>query len=344
MRAWLHRGYTSAYLPTALWAEDAWWKATKLAIAPFVASKWRNDRRKLPLTPEHRELYDIIHTDFWLHLNRFPNLLSCPEFNDRIQWLKLFDQRREQVECCDKLLVRDYVERRVGRQYLVDLYQAGDSFSAIDFAALPNQFVLKTNHDSGTVLVVRDKSRLDLAAVERRIQSSLSSTYGWRNGEWAYAYVRPRVFAEELMESTGPAPPADYKFYCVDGRARFVHFIYDRGFDTKDQIISPEGGDMHSRLYPTFKPGNDFVRPAQWDELVDVAQTLSAGFKCVRVDLYCAGGRVYAGEMTFWPYGGYYKGLGQAKLGKLLDFDLTTVKPFLIPQLDAELGRAGLRR
>lgn len=298
--------------------------------------KWQHDCSYLPLTDAHRDLYLTIHRLCWEKLGDFPNLVACRDFNDRIQWLKLFDQDRQMIHCSDKLLVRDYVHERLGDQYLVKLYQVHDHFEQIDFATLPDAFVIKANHDSGTVILVRDKKLLDQESAGARIDEALQKPYGLEKGEWAYKYVPPKVFVEEFINPEHAKPPPDYKFYCVEGKVKFCHYIYDRGFDTKEQTIGPDGNDLMTGLYPKFILGRDFVKPDNWDEMIRVAEELGRGFKCVRVDLFCTDAKIYAGEMTFWPMGGHYKGEGQKKLGQLLDFDRTTYKPFLLPELDAE--------
>ena len=308
-------------------------KFSKILLSARIKLKWLTDKLSLPLTPEHYELYNIIHRYYWNKLHDFPNLINCRDFNDKIQWLKLFDQSHEIIRCSDKILVRDYVKERVGEQYLVKLYQVHNHFSEIDFDSLPQSFVIKANHDSGTVILVRDKSKLDYQVAEAKIEASLQQLYGWDNGEWAYSYIQPRVFVEEFIEPENPQPPADYKFYCIEGNVKFVHYIYDRGIDPKEQTVDPEGRDLATELYPSFKLGTDFKKPLVWDEMITIAESLGKGFKCVRVDLYCSGDRIYAGEMTFWPMAGCYKGEGQKKLGKYLDFDRTTFKPLLLPDL-----------
>jgi hypothetical protein len=291
-----------------------------------IQAKWSRDKAYLPLTLEHRELYDIIHRLCWRELHDFPNLVNCRDFNDRIQWLKLFDQDQEMVRCCDKIQVRDFVCERIGKEYLTKLYQVCDTFDQIDFGCLPNQFVIKTNHDSGTVILVRDKQKLDKSAAKARIESSLKQPYGWQNGEWAYAFVQPKISIEEFIEPDQAAPPADYKFYVVEGKVRFVHYIYDRGCNTKEQTISPSGDDLKTELYPSFKYGAAFQKPRCWEEMKYVAEKLGKGFKCVRVDLFSSQDKIYAGEMTFWPMFGCYKGDGQKLLGQLLNFDRKTFK------------------
>lgn len=298
-----------------------------------ITRKWLQDKRCLPLTADHRELYNIIHRLCWRELGEFPNLINCRDFNDKIQWLKLFDQSEEIVRCSDKVLVRNYIRERVGEQHLINLYQVHNHFSQIDFDALPNAFVIKTNHDSGTVILVRDKSKLDRKAAEQQIEEALKQPYGWENGEWAYSFVTPKVLVEEFIEPENKMPPPDYKFYCVNGMVKFCHYIYDRGFDTKEQTIDPAGNDLATDLYPSFKLGTGFIKPSVWGEMIGVAERLGKGFKCVRVDLFCSNEHIYAGEMTFWPMAGHYKGEGQKTLGKYLDFDRETYKPFILSKL-----------
>lgn len=303
--------------------------------------KWLLDRRKLPLKSSHRELYMIIHLLCSQELGRFPDLVNCRDFNDRIQWLKLFDQDREIVRCSDKLGVRERVKERLGEEYLAKVYQVADYFSEIRFEHLPSQFVIKTNHDSGTVLVVRDKSKLDYETARRRFDQALRRAYGWANGEWAYAYVKPKVFVEEYLQDSAGSPP-DYKFYVVEGTAKFCHYIYNRHKSAKEQVIGIDGDDLRLELYPSFSYGNDFKKPCQWESMILTAETVGRGFKCVRVDLYLIGDRILVGEMTFWPMAGHYTGIGQKALGQMLDFDRTTFKPFLIPVLEAEQSRFSL--
>ena len=298
-----------------------------------IRLKWISDRRRLPLTENHWELYANCHRASWRELQDLPNLVNPRDFNDRIQWLKLFDQTEEHVRCSDKIRVRDYVRERVGNKYLVQLYQTCDSFDKIEFDRLPKSFVIKTNHDSGGVVLVRNKDEFDKAAARERIESSLQQTYGWENGEWAYAFVQPRVLVEEFIDPETNISPADFKFYVVNGVVKFMHYISERGSMTKEQTISPEGEDLATSLYPSFRLANSFQKPGCWQEMKDVAEQLGSGFKCVRVDLFHHQGCIYAGELTFWPMYGCYKGEGQKVLGQLLDFDRTTFKPPIYQQL-----------
>lgn len=305
------------------------WKARlrRRIIELKIRLKWRADKRHLPLTPEHWELYAICHRIFWRELHDFPNLVNPRDFNDRMQWLKLFDQSEAQIQCSDKILVRDYVREKIGDEYLVELYQICDTFDQIDFGRLPNSFVIKTNHDSGTVVLVRNKADLDRNSAKQKIEASLKRKFGWEMGEWAYTFVQPRILVEEFIAPEKSTPPSDYKFYVVEGRVKFMHFISDRGSNSKEQTISPEGLDLATSLYPSFELSDSFQKPDCWDEMIQIAESLGNGFKCVRIDMFEEKGKIYLGEMTFWPMYGCYKGDGQKKLGALLDFDRTSFKP-----------------
>lgn len=308
----------------------------------MIKYKWLKDSRRLPLTKAHWDIYYIIHELCYKELKEFPELVNCRDFNDRIQWLKLFDQDRELIRCSDKILVRDYVKEQVGEQYLIKLYQVRDHFKQIDFGELPSSFVIKTNHDSGSVILVRDKKCLDRHKAEAYIEKALSRPYGWQNGEWAYSYIQPKVLVEEFIAPEDNHPPPDYKFQCVDGRVKFCRFTYDRGVNTKEIVVDRDGNDLGFILDENFQQGFGFVLPPKWGEMVFVAEQLSMDFKCVRVDMYFVNNEIFIGELTFFPLMGCYKGEGQKLLGQLLDFDRTTFKPFLLPELEAERSRFSL--
>jgi hypothetical protein len=300
---------------------------------PCLVDKWRRDSDRLPLTEDHRELYEIIHRWFWFTLRDHPDLVNCRGFNDRMQWLKLFDQRYETVRCTDKLLVREYVRARLGSDHAPKLLATYEDADQIDFAALPDRFVIKPNHDCGNVILVKDKKTTDLAEIRERMRSALAVRFGWDGGEWAYSFIQRKVLVEEMLEYGNSENPPDYKFLCVDGEVRFLHFLYDRGTHLKEQTISLEGHDLKTPFYTPLPYGDKFVKPNSWEEMLSIARTLSAGWKFVRVDLYSLHGQIYFGEMTFWPGAGTYPGDGQVTLGRLLDFDRSTFLPFLLPKL-----------
>jgi hypothetical protein len=301
--------------------------------------KWCRDKQALPLTSSHRELYEIIHRFCFGHLGYFPNLSQCRDFNDKMHWLQLFDQRVETVQCTDKLGVRDYVEKLVGTKYLLPVFQIADNFDGLIFEKLPSSFVLKTNHDSGSVVIIKNKYEFDLKGAQIKFENALKRAFGWTHGEWSYSYIVPKIFAEKLIDTKDEVPPPDYKFHCVEGEVRFCQYIFDRGVATKEQIVDRYGIDLITHLDPNFRRVIGFARPECWEEMISLAECLSANFKYVRVDLYCSGRNIYVGEMTFWPYAGIYPGNGQKVLSHLIDFDRTTYKPLVQPELENKLSR-----
>ena len=305
------------------------WKRlrVRLAFEIQLPVKWLHDRFRLPLTWRHYNLYRRIHKDRYRATGSFPDLVHGEDFNTNMQWLKLFDQQPRIVLCSDKLGLREYVRERLGEGFLPTLYQVGQHVQDLDFGALPKAFVLKTNHDSGTVLLVRDKLMLDQTAVEERFEQALASPFGVWEGEWAYAFIPPQVFAEEFIEPENPLPPADYKFHCVEGKMVLLQYIKGRGVDPEEQMIDRDGRDAGFVFDHRFRHGDSFTRPACWDRLIETAELLAAGFKYVRVDLYLSGNRILVGEMTFWPLAGRYCGDGQKMMGSYLTFDRSTVHP-----------------
>lgn len=301
-----------------------------MSILSWIAirKKWARDKQVLPLSAAHWSLYEIIHKLFLKELGCFPDLVNCPDYNSKIQWLKLFAQDPRIVTCTDKLLVRDFVKERLGDGFLPKLYQVADSFDQINFDALPGSFVLKTNHDSGSVILVRNKQVFDIEAAESQMTKSLKRVYGKSKGEWTYKFVRPKIFLEEFLgDPSAESPPPDYKFHCVNGKVRWLQYIYDRGFDTKELIFSPNGDLLPVHFDRNLKPGRASDAPENFYPLIGVAEKLSEGFKYVRVDLYFINRRIYVGELTFFPLKGTYGGDGQKELGKLLDFDRNTFLP-----------------
>ncbi|MFT4824503.1 ATP-grasp fold amidoligase family protein [Congregibacter sp.] len=292
----------------------------------LIAIKWRIDSLLLPLVSRHRGLYQQIHRAYWSSFRSVPNLIRPKSFNDKMQWLKLFDQTEECVRCIDKYEVRSYVSQRVGDKCLTNLYQLAASFEEIDFGLLPVSFVVKATHDSGSVLLVNDVSEVDKIEQSKRFRRALADQYGEVNAEWGYMFVHPRIMVEEYLEPHSPNPPADYKFHCCDGKIAFLQYISGRHTDPSEVVVFPDGQIADYCLFPELRRAEEFSPPDNYAELQRVAEALSKGHKYVRVDLYSVEGQVYFGELTFWPYGGFYQGVGQACLGSEINFDLSETK------------------
>ncbi|MBJ7286074.1 MAG: CapA family protein [Akkermansiaceae bacterium] len=296
----------------------------KTALTAWIHAKWYRDKMSLPLTRDHWEIYDLIHRVSWRRLEKLPDVRDPKDYNDRVQWLKLFDQREEMVRLGDKIAVRDYIREKTGDRYLSKLLQVCDSFEEIDFERLPDRFVIKANNDSGNVVLVTDKAKLDKAEARQRMEFSLGRVYGWSGGEWHYAFMKPKLMVEEFLETGTDLPPADYRFHCVNGRVRWIQNDIPFEPKMKEVIVDPAGRPMKVHFSSHKIYSEEFTKPVQWEEMTQLADTLSAGWKYVRIDMFVCGDRIYAGEITFTPYAGFYKGEGQKVMGELLDFDRTT--------------------
>ncbi len=290
-------------------------------LIPFIKYKFLIDSKSLPLTADHYHVYYHIHCSYWVALKKFPDLINCPDYNDKIQWLKLFDNKEVLIQCVDKVLVRNYVESKLGEGYLPEIYQVCDGYNDISLETLPQSFVLKTNHDSGSVFLISDKEKNDWIAISKGVEASLKRKFGVWGGEWPYSYVKPKVFAEEYLGLGEGSAPADYKFHCVNGEVKWLQYICDREGTAKEAITDSSGAILNLHLSERLLPMTKFNPPGLFKRMVEIAEILSEEFKYVRIDLYLIDNQIFVGEMTFFPMYGTYKGSGIVELGEMMDFE-----------------------
>ena len=237
-------------------------------------------------------------------LGYWPNLSAPRTFNEKIAYRKLFDQSPEYVELADKYAVRNFVASRVGNEHLAELVGIFEKAADIPFESLPNRFVLKGTHDSGSVVVVNEKQDIDLQSVV-----SWFDTEEFRNplrlhNEWWYESIPPRIVVEESLVSESGAPPWDYKVFCFDGSPLLIQVDADRFGSHKRSFFDTSWRLIDMAL--SFPSAGDLPRPNNLDGLIEIACRLSEGFDFVRVDLYeLTGGRIVFGELTFAPDGGW---------------------------------------
>ena len=234
--------------------------------------------------------------------------LNNPQtFNEKLQWLKLYDRKSEYTMMADKYLVRKYIAEKLGEEYLIPLLGAWDSPEEIDFDALPNQFVLKCNHNSGLgMCICKDKSKLDIEKVKHELEKGLAQDYYLTGREWIYKDIPRKIICEQFMEDETTAELRDYKFMCFDGivKCSFVcsERFNDEGlhvtfFDRNWKVMPFE------RRYPHKEEG--VVKPVHYEKMVELAETLSKNLPFVRVDFYEVNGKIYFGELTFFPGSGF---------------------------------------
>ncbi len=242
------------------------------------------------------------------HFGKKLNLADPQTFNEKLQWLKLYDRRPIYTTMVDKYAAKEYVAEQIGEEYIIPTLGVWDRFDDIDFDALPDQFVLKCTHDSGGLVICRDKNKFDKAAAKAKIEKFLKRDFFWMHREWPYKNVKPRIIAEQYIEDAKSEELLDYKLMCFNGEVKCSFVCSDRfngnglhvTFFDKDWRVAP-----FERKYPKRSEG--FPKPLNYDKMVELAERLSAGIPFVRVDFYEVMGKIYFGELTFYPGSGYEK-------------------------------------
>lgn len=239
-------------------------------------------------------------------------------FNEKLQWLKIYDHRPIYTILVDKFLAREYVAKKIGEQYLIPLLGVWDKAEEIDFQELPDQFVLKCNHNSGTGMVIcTDKNKLNYDKVIAGLNAGLAQDYYQFGREWPYKNVKRKIIAEKYLVDSNVTKHSkldslgliDYKFYCFNGEPKFLYTGYANIVDGKkndylsfrniDWSIAEFGRDDHDQI--PF----EFDKPVNFEEMIDIARVLAEGIPFVRVDLYCIDGHIFFSEFTLYPGSGY---------------------------------------
>lgn len=274
----------------------------------------------LKLPPERRE--DELKIWFKRETGNDIDFENINTFNEKIQWLKLYDSTPTKTKLADKYLVRDWVAEKIGEKYLIPLLGVWDRFDDISFDKLPSRFVLKCVHGSGMNIIVRDKSKMNIKDAERKINFWMKDYYGiGPMQEWHYRDIPHRIIAEQYMENMA-GDLYDYKFYCFNGEPKYVQIIKGRSTDSQMGFYDLQWNDAGFTYKHFGEMKQKPEKPRQFDDAVIIAGKLCEGFPFVRVDLYLVGDKdIYFGEMTFTPASGVRHWVPQdadRKLGDLL--------------------------
>lgn len=235
----------------------------------------------------------------------YPLDLDHPQtYNEKLQWLKLYDRRPEYIIFADKYRVRDYISRKIGEKYLIPLIGVYKQISEIPWEELPNQFVLKCNHDSGTNIICRNKEELNIPLAKKKLYSWLRRNAFWGGREWCYKDIEPCIICEEYIGTEDGMPPDDYKIMCFNGIPKLIQVHHDRygnhTLDFMDTDWKKTGiiqGPMNSL--------SDIPRPDALDEMLELARLLSKDMFYARIDFYLVDNKVKFGEITMYPTSGF---------------------------------------
>jgi len=235
------------------------------------------------------------------------DLTNPKTYNEKIQWMKLYDRTPIKTKLADKYEVREWVSDHIGDEYLIPLLGVWNSFDEINFDELPDQFVLKCTHGSSWNMVVTDKSALDYSLAKSNFDRWLSMNFAFYAGfELQYKDIQPRIVAEQYLENDG-TNLNDTKFWCFNSKPEYVQCVADRSTGPRDAFFDPSWNRLP--FITTHKRNPEEVpKPENLDKMLHIAEDLSQGFHFVRVDLYALNsGEIKFGEMTFTPTSGVCK-------------------------------------
>lgn len=266
----------------------------------------------------------------YLRLNYFINWNHPKTFNEKLQWLKLYYRDPVWITMVDKFLVKDYVKSIIGSDYIIPTLGVWDSYDKIDFSVLPDQFVLKCNHNSGGIVICKDKTQLDLHKTSKIINQSLAQDYFFYEREWPYKSVNRKIVAEELLVPDDGEDLKDYKFFCFNGQVKCFKIDLDRYTAHRANYYDRECNllGFGEKYYPPLS-NREVKMPSNINIMISLAEKLSRNIPFVRVDFYNVDGKIYFGEMTFFPSGGtcpYTSYSADLLLGSWLDLPNQSIR------------------
>lgn len=243
---------------------------------------------------------------FRLKMGKKLNLNNPQTFNEKLQWMKLYDRNPEYTIMVDKIKAKKWVSEKIGNNHIIPTLGVWDRAEDIDFDSLPDQFVLKTNHDSGGVVICKDKSKLDRSNAIKKLNKSLRRNYFKMYREWPYKNVPRKVFAEKYMVDESGYELKDYKFFCFNGDVKCLFIATDRDNKNEETKFDFYDENFHHLPFTNGHPNasEKINKPKGFDLMIKLATILSKGIPHVRVDFYDIDGDIYFGELTFTHWSG----------------------------------------
>lgn len=235
------------------------------------------------------------------------NLDNPVTYNEKLQWLKLYDRKPEYTKMVDKYEAKKYVADIIGEEYIIPTLGVWDNVNDIDFDTLPNQFVLKCTHDSGGLVICKDKAELDIENSKNTLNHFLNRNFYSVHREWPYKDVKHRIIAEKYMEDESGKDLKDYKFFCFNGEPKLL-YISEGLSDHSTAKISFADMDYNIAEFKRndFKPFNELPKkPINFEKMKELAKVLSKDRAFIRVDFYEINKKIFFGELTFFPCSGY---------------------------------------
>ena len=277
------------------------WSALKLLSKPgklWLAAgrngmlRWMSDDKYLSLVFSSETGYKL-------------DLQHPKTYNEKLQWLKINERNSRYTVYADKYSVRRYISEKIGDEYLIRLIAVYKTADEIKWDELPEKFVLKCNHGSGMNIICQDKHRMDVNAAVKKLNYWLSQNPYWGGREWCYKNIPPMIICEEYIGDESGMSPDDYKFMCFNGEPRLIQLHHDRyGKHTLDYYY-PDWSKADFKRIDEYTSDEIMSKPERLDEMLDIVERLSADLIYARIDLYNVNGRIFFGEITLYPTGGF---------------------------------------
>ena len=250
----------------------------------------------------------FLNLTYWVHYGHFIDWNNPKSFNEKLQWIKINDRNPAYVKMVDKYEVKDYVAKIIGEEFIIPTYGVWDNVECIPFDSLPNQYVIKCTHDSGSVCICKDKSTFNVGKAKKKLMKGLKHNLFYWGREWPYRDVKARIIVEKLLvdESIGNNQDLkDYKLMCFNGKVRCSFVCSDR-FNNEGLKVTFFDEDWKKMPFCRHYPSAEYeiTKPSSYNMMVELAEKLSKNIPFVRVDFYEVNKHPYFGEMTFFPGNG----------------------------------------
>ncbi|WP_218162511.1 ATP-grasp fold amidoligase family protein [Alkalibacterium sp. 20] len=249
--------------------------------------------------------YIYIRLVYWGETGQKLNIKNPKSYNEKIQWIKLYDRKTLYNVIADKYAVRAYVREKIGEKYLIPLIAVYDNVDEIEWDSLPKKFVLKCTHGSGSNIICSGKKDLDIIAAKRKLNKWMKKNWFWFGREWAYKDIKPRIICEDYMTDESGVELKDYKIFCFNGEPKLIEVDFDRHSNHQRNLYTLDWEYIDA----TIKYPNDSTKiinkPTQLTELLELARKLSENIPHARIDFYSIDDNIYFGEITLYHGSGF---------------------------------------
>lgn len=234
------------------------------------------------------------------------NLEHPKTFNEKLQWLKLYDRKDIYTKMVDKYEVKKYVASIIGEEYIIPTLGVYNKFEDINFSQLPNQFVIKCTHDSGGIVICKNKETFNFKQAKKKLEKNLKQNFYYKAREWPYKNVKPRIIVEKYIEDVNNKDLKDYKLMCFNGKVKCSFVCLERNSKSGLKIDFYDENWNKMNFSRHYKNSNqETKKPNNYEKMVEFSERLSKGTKFLRVDFYEIKDQLYFGELTFYPGAGY---------------------------------------